>query len=100
MDKDNTAKCGICGEPMPPGEQMFKHHGYSGKCPKPPLKKVEIDPASEPKQPLTLLESRAIKVLNTLKAAADGEVIQLPLGIRMEIDALIAFSSARREGVK
>ena len=30
-------KCELCGEPMPPGEQMFKFHGYSGPCPKPPL---------------------------------------------------------------
>lgn len=30
-------KCGICGEPMPPGEEMFKSHGYSGPCPKQPL---------------------------------------------------------------
>jgi len=22
---------------MPPGEEMFKYHGYSGACPKPPL---------------------------------------------------------------
>lgn len=29
--------CELCGEPMPPGEQMFKYHGYSGPCPKPPL---------------------------------------------------------------
>lgn len=31
------SKCGLCGEPMPPGERMFKYHGYSGPCPKPPL---------------------------------------------------------------
>jgi hypothetical protein len=30
-------RCGLCGEPMPPGEEMFKFHGYSGPCPKPPL---------------------------------------------------------------
>lgn len=34
-----TGKCEICGEPMPAGEEMFKFHGYSGECPKPPLKK-------------------------------------------------------------
>ena len=32
-----TTKCSICGEPMPEGETMFKYHGYSGPCPKPPL---------------------------------------------------------------
>ena len=31
------AKCQICGEPMPVGEEMFNYHGYSGPCPKPPL---------------------------------------------------------------
>lgn len=31
--------CEICGEPMPEGETMFKFHGYSGSCPKPPLPK-------------------------------------------------------------
>ena len=34
------AKCGICGEPMPEGEQMFKFHGYSGPCRKPALEKT------------------------------------------------------------
>ena len=33
-------KCELCGEPMPPGEEMFKFHGYSGSCPKPPLPAV------------------------------------------------------------
>lgn len=27
----------LCGEPMPAGEEMFKFHGYSGNCPRPPL---------------------------------------------------------------
>jgi hypothetical protein len=31
----DPAKCELCGEPMPPGEEMFKFHGYSGNCPKP-----------------------------------------------------------------
>ena len=33
------AKCELCGEPMPEGETMFKFHGYSGPCPKPPLER-------------------------------------------------------------
>lgn len=32
------SKCELCGEPMPEGEEMFKIHGYSGGCPKPPIK--------------------------------------------------------------
>jgi hypothetical protein len=34
---EEVAKCELCGEPMPEGETMFKFHGYSGPCPKPPL---------------------------------------------------------------
>jgi hypothetical protein len=29
---------------MPPGEEMFKYHGYSGPCPKPSLAKGAIPP--------------------------------------------------------
>lgn len=35
---DAKATCELCGEPMPLGEEMFKFHGYSGPCPKPPIK--------------------------------------------------------------
>lgn len=27
--------CELCGHPMPPGEEVFKFHGYSGPCPEP-----------------------------------------------------------------
>lgn len=37
-------KCTVCGEPMPPGEEMFKFHGYSGPCPKPPLRPSTLNP--------------------------------------------------------
>ena len=30
--------CGLCGQPMPPGEEVFKYHGYSGPCPQDALK--------------------------------------------------------------
>ena len=43
-------KCGLCGEPMPPGEEMFKYHGYSGACPKPPLTAAAA-PAPEDRAP-------------------------------------------------
>jgi len=43
-DKETT-KCTICGEPMPPGEEMFKYHGYSGPCPKPPLPRDSVKDA-------------------------------------------------------
>lgn len=34
--------CELCGEPMPDGEEVFKFHGYSGNCPKPPKQKTEV----------------------------------------------------------
>ena len=36
---DEIKRCALCGEPMPPGEEMSNYHGFSGDCPKPPLKK-------------------------------------------------------------
>ncbi len=95
----DKAKCSICGEPMPEGETMFKFHGYSGPCPKPPLKRVELDPAGEPKTELTVLERKAIEVLNTIKAAADGGLIQLPVDMQMGIDVVLMMASVRRVGV-
>jgi len=35
------ALCELCGEPMPPGEEMFKFHGLTGACPKPPTPRPE-----------------------------------------------------------
>lgn len=31
--EEERPTCGICGEPMPEGEDMFKYHGYSGNSP-------------------------------------------------------------------
>lgn len=94
-------KCGICGEPMPEGETMFKFHGYSGPCPKPPLKKVELDPSGEPKQPLTVLEAQAIDVLNQIKAVADGGgLVDLPIRTRRQIDVILLLATVRRVGVQ
>lgn len=38
--EEELRRCELCGEPMPAGERMFKYHGYSGPCPKPPLPKL------------------------------------------------------------
>lgn len=93
-------KCKLCGEPMPEGETMFHYHGYSGPCPKPPLKKVALDPACIPKQELTLLEKHALQVLNSIAALPDEVLRQVPTSIRMNIDGVLAMASARRIGVQ
>jgi hypothetical protein len=41
----DEAKCSLCGEPMPKGEEMFYYHGYSGPCPKPPLEPRPTGPS-------------------------------------------------------
>ena len=80
---------------------MFYYHGYSGKCPKPPLsEQVQLDPAGNPKLEMTLLERKAIEVLNNIKAAVDGELIQLPVEMQMGIDVVLAMATVRRVGVK
>lgn len=38
------ATCGICGETMPRGEEMFQYHGASGPCPK-PAKPITVEQA-------------------------------------------------------
>lgn len=42
MSDKNVSTCEICGEPMPKGEEVFKHHGFSCDCPKPPLKRTKV----------------------------------------------------------
>ena len=32
MSECEKPSCSLCGEPMPPGEEMFKFHGYSAKA--------------------------------------------------------------------
>ena len=93
-------KCSLCGESMPEGETMFKFHGYSGPCPTPPLKKVELDPAGHPKLELTVLERKAIEVLNSIAALPDEVLVQIPVSIRMNVDGLLAMATVRRVGVK
>lgn len=33
ISSNDTPLCGLCGKPMPKGEEMFQYHGYSGPCP-------------------------------------------------------------------
>jgi hypothetical protein len=94
------ATCKLCGHPMPEGEEMFHYHGYSSKCPEPPLKKMQLDPAGAPKLEMTILEAQAVMLLNELKAAADGDLIQLPVEMRVKIDALLMMATVRRVGVQ
>ena len=35
LNNEEIPVCGLCGYPMPEGEENFHYHGYSGPCPKP-----------------------------------------------------------------
>lgn len=66
--EESKALCQLCGEPMPPGEEMFFYHGYSCDCPKPPLPK--------PMTAKEWLESRGIHE-TMLHWPHDGEIVYL-----------------------
>lgn len=65
----NVARCELCGEPMPPGEEVFKFHGYSGECPKPPLPR----PAKpSPEDTIDRLERRCAALEAGLRDAVEN----------------------------
>lgn len=75
MDKE-VAKCGLCGEPMPPGEEMFLYHGYSGDCPKPPLPRVVKPTYEELEEKISVLKSLLRDTLDVLNDADICESLQ------------------------
>ena len=60
------ATCEMCGDPMPPGEEMFKFHGYSGPCPKP------IKPLSTKHGEVTRQRDELLAALKRIDGLADG----------------------------
>jgi len=76
----DTAKCAICGEPMPIGEEMFKFHGYSGDCPKPPV----------PKQPV----KQKIPGLVWAVAAKDKRTVSMMFDTNEQANAFVASVDA------
>lgn len=71
-----TSLCELCGEPMPPGESMFKYHGRSGTCPKPPLQRevVEtVDTLRAEVERLTAERDACKRVYEELLAMVRGE---------------------------
>lgn len=98
MNTKDQALCGLCGEPMPEGEHMFKYHGYSGPCPKPTLKRGQVDPAGVQKEPLSVLEREALRLLGTVQMLDGSELVKLPMEVRMDIDAVLMVASVRRLG--
>lgn len=78
---EEKAVCGLCGEPMPAGEEMFQFHGYSGPCPKPPLPKAakQLEDMAEPE-----LRELTSGILDSIKARLPADtgfaVLFWPIG--------------------
>lgn len=75
-------RCEICGDLMPPGEDMFKYHGYSGPCP-------------EPINPLSIKHDEVTRQRNELLAALKltAETLgDLALGLDVRVDT--AYNTA------
>lgn len=70
----------------------------TGRAALTPSEALELDPAGIPKLELTVLERKAIDVLNSIKACDD--VVQLPASIRMAIETILLMASVRRVGVR
>lgn len=75
------ARCELCGEPMPPGEAMFKFHGFSGPCPKPPLQRD------------------AVKVVIEYRHRDEGDKFWLDVLCAGQVWDCLAFDSAEQRRV-
>lgn len=82
MSNDDKPTCSLCGEPMQPGEEMFKLHGSLGPCPKPPLP-----------QPTTLEELLRVTI-------PVGPGCVAPEGSPMPPDFRVAVQDKHEHGVR
>jgi hypothetical protein len=76
--------CELCGEPMPEGEEMFKLHGYSGPCPKPPLpsKPTEREPYSRSQARRLMVQTGAADDATRIVAALEAENAKLQADVQ------------------
>ena len=82
-------KCIICGEPMPEGEEMFKFHGYSGNCPKPPLPKSDTQRTEkESKEVSFMYEYQRLRFTKVVDADFAKQLERENQQLREEIERL------------
>lgn len=88
------SNCELCGEPMPKGEEMFKFHGYSGPCPKPPMPR----PPSEIDRLRAALAAHDRRIEALCNAINRVRFFDLSDGVRrILVDALAADDEAAKE---
>lgn len=74
-DESNLPRCELCGEPMPEGETMFKVHGFSGPCPKPPLPRAAaIDWQASHRRALVRIAKLEEALRDLIDAATDLDI--------------------------
>lgn len=81
MNLEQRATCQVCGEPMPPGEEMFNYHGYSEPCPKPHL--------PQPDQERKLILAKYIAELLPITGNRLGDIVVAMIDDLKSIDALV-----------
>ena len=115
----DNPKCELCGEPMPDGETMFKYHGHSGPCPKPPLPKAATPShgmTAEKRKELELLRDAAARHdrvahlaaidLNGILAHIDAQAAEIErltrdnIGIRKSMQEWIDYHNARADAAQ
>lgn len=89
------AKCELCGEPMPPGEEMFKFHGYSGNCPKPPLKRRPIG-----ETPLSQEVTKFLEVTGGIPGPDQNPDYRLEIAYRMGYEDSLRNYAIWRDGTQ
>jgi hypothetical protein len=65
-----TPLCGLCGHPMPDGEEIFQYHGYSGGCPK------DQNPAQTPLEKIAELEQKKVGATDDQRDTINGEILE------------------------
>lgn len=65
--------CELCGDPLPEFETMFKYHGYSGPCPRPPLPKKEKPTYEQLESQLTAVKDQIKNAVGVLEFYAEKE---------------------------
>ena len=74
--REDAPVCGLCGEPMPKGEEMFQYHGFSGPCPQPPT------PAPCPEQRLGthqwMFGKDGSEQCECVLCGAKGRIVEVP----------------------
>lgn len=91
------SKCELCGEPMPAGEEIFKFHGFSGDCPKPPQRGLaphqqrvveERDQLSERLAKLDVFTSHGNAVYEALPQAERDRLLRQTIVMSMYLTVL------------